>query len=157
MDYVEALREKIGHDAVILNGSVAFILDQNGEVLLQQRPDKSWGLPGGLMELGESFEETLIREVKEETNLTIKTYQFVDILSGRDFFVRLANGDEYYSVTALYHVTDFDGTLKADSDESMQLKFFPFNNVPEHMNPRWRQFLDVFIEKYQESSTGVNS
>ncbi|GEK89650.1 ADP-ribose pyrophosphatase YjhB, NUDIX family [Alkalibacterium putridalgicola] len=148
MDYVQGLREKIGHDTVILNGSVAFILNHEGEVLLQQRPDKSWELPGGLMELGESFEETLIREVKEETNLTVKGYHFVDILSGKDFFVSLANGDKYYSVTAPYHVTDFEGILNADSQESMQLQYFSMKNIPENINVRWRQFLNTFIEYY---------
>lgn len=148
MDYVKELRKKIGTDTVILNGSVAFILNDAEEVLLQQRPDGSWGLPGGLMELGESFQETLIREVKEETNLTVTDYQFVDIVSGKDFFVRLANGDAYYSVTALYHVTNFEGTLKSDSQESLQLQYFAMKDVPENMNVRWRQFLNTFIEYY---------
>ncbi|MFO8069371.1 MAG: NUDIX hydrolase [Alkalibacterium sp.] len=146
MDYVTQLREKVGHDVLILNGSVAFVLNEENEVLLQQRPDETWGLPGGLMELGESFEETLIREVKEETNLIVKAYDFVDILSGKAFFVRLDNGDEYYSVTALYKITEFEGELNSHSDESLTLQYFPLNQVPEKMNVRWRQFLNIFIE-----------
>ncbi|MER2063704.1 MAG: NUDIX hydrolase [Alkalibacterium sp.] len=148
MDYVKELREKVGTDTVILNGSVAFVLNDADEVLFQQRPDGSWGLPGGLMELGESFQETLIREVKEETNLTVTDYQFVDILSGKNFFVRLANGDSYYSVTALYHVIGFEGILQSASKESLQLRYFPLQNPPENMNLRWRQFLNTFIQYY---------
>ncbi|WP_423190025.1 NUDIX hydrolase [Alkalibacterium sp. f15] len=146
MDYVTKLREKVGHDVLILNGSVAFILNEQKEVLLQQRPDETWGLPGGLMELGESFEETVVREVREETNLIVNAYDFVDILSGKDFFVRLDNGDRYYSVTALYAINDFEGELKNHSDESLTLQYFPLNQVPEKMNKRWRQFLNIFIE-----------
>jgi len=152
MDYVKDLREKVGNDAVILNGSVTFILNDDNDVLLQQRPDKSWGLPGGLMELGESFEETLVREVKEETNLTVKACQFVGLKSGKDFYVRLANGDAYYSVTALFHVTDLEGTLKSDSQESLQLKYFPIESVPENMNMRWRQFLHTFTDYFDRKN-----
>lgn len=147
MDYVSQLRKKVGHDTVILNGSVGFILNENNEVLLQQRPDLTWGLPGGIMELGESFEETLIREVKEETQLTVKSCEFVAVLSGKDFLVRLENGDTYYSVTALYNVTEYEGEISEESDESLQLKYFALSDIPENMNPRWRQFLNTFIEK----------
>lgn len=46
--------------------------------MLQLRSDnESWGLPGGTMELGESFEEAATREVYEETNLEIQNLKFI--------------------------------------------------------------------------------
>ncbi|WP_321166921.1 NUDIX domain-containing protein [Oceanobacillus kimchii] len=42
-------------------------------MLLQKRHDGSWGLPGGLMDLEESFEEVAMREVFEETGLVVET------------------------------------------------------------------------------------
>jgi 8-oxo-dGTP pyrophosphatase MutT (NUDIX family) len=50
--------------------------------LLQHRKDGNWGLPGGLMERGESLEETAIREVYEETGLTLKCLTLLELFSG---------------------------------------------------------------------------
>ena len=71
MDYVQQMRSMIGHRLLLLVGSNVVLTDQNQCILLQHRRDGTWGLPGGLLEPGESLEETAIREVKEETNLEV--------------------------------------------------------------------------------------
>ncbi len=45
----------------------------------KKRYEGGWGLPGGLMELGESLEDTAKREVFEETGLRIANLQFLGI------------------------------------------------------------------------------
>ncbi|CAG7914395.1 hypothetical protein SSCS72_02194 [Mammaliicoccus sciuri] len=61
MDYISSLRDKVGHAPVILVGALVLIFNKDKQVLLQLRSDnESWGLPGGTMELGESFEEAAI-------------------------------------------------------------------------------------------------
>ncbi|WP_317949722.1 NUDIX domain-containing protein, partial [Rossellomorea marisflavi] len=54
MDHIKELRKRVGHRPLILAGAVVIILNQHKEILLQQRTDDDWGLPGGLLELGES-------------------------------------------------------------------------------------------------------
>src|SRR3712207_8976613 len=73
-DYIKWIRSKVGNDIIILNFSGACITNENGELLLQKRSDKEdiWGLPGGAVEIGESIEESAIREVKEETGIDIR-------------------------------------------------------------------------------------
>ncbi len=78
---------ELKHKFVLLqDGAAAIIVNKKGEILLQSRADRDkWGLPGGCQELGETFQNTLIREVKEETNLDIKEEDLVliDIVSGK--------------------------------------------------------------------------
>src|SRR5699024_2262717 len=73
MGYIEDLRKIVGHRPLILVGSVVIIIDEQGKLLLQQRtfPNGVWGIPGGLMELGESTEDVARREIFEETGLHI--------------------------------------------------------------------------------------
>ncbi len=52
---------------------VAVALDEGGRVVLMRRSGGAWSLPGGLMEWGEQIEETLRREVLEETGLAVRS------------------------------------------------------------------------------------
>ena len=58
----------------------AVITDDHGRALLIQRRDnKRWEPPGGVLELGETIEEGLRREVREETGLDIEPGQLTGI------------------------------------------------------------------------------
>ena len=62
-------------ETVVLT-NMCMIYDDNGNILVQDRNDKHWGgltFPGGHVEKGESFVQSVIREVYEETGLTIES------------------------------------------------------------------------------------
>lgn len=92
-DYIADLRALVGNTRVILNGACVMIFDESGRLLLQQRQDNGlWGLPSGLMELGEKIEDTARREVWEETGLKLGKLEFFGVYSGRERFADLPNG-----------------------------------------------------------------
>jgi 8-oxo-dGTP pyrophosphatase MutT (NUDIX family) len=69
-----------------LNKAVAImIIDKTNRILVVTRKEdtNTWGFPGGKVELNETFEEALIREVKEETNFDISNYEFIPIYTGK--------------------------------------------------------------------------
>lgn len=125
------------HKFVLLqDGAAAIIVNVNGQILLQSRADNDrWGLPGGCQELGERFEDTVIREVKEETNLDITedNLELIAIVSGNSRRNEYPNGDVVINNTALYCVKNYSGDIKWDS-ESKDMKFFDFDNLPMNQN-----------------------
>lgn len=125
------------HKFVLLqDGVAAIIVNENGQILLQSRADNErWGLPGGCQELGERFEDTVIREIKEETNLDIKeeNLELIAIVSGNSRRNEYPNGDVVINNTALYCVRNYSGNLKWDS-ESKSMKFFDLDNLPTNQN-----------------------
>ncbi len=125
------------HKFVLLqDGAAAIIVNEQGQILLQSRADNDrWGLPGGCQELGERFEDTIIREVKEETNLDITedNLELIAIVSGNSRRNEYPNGDVVINNTALYCVKNYSGTLKWD-EESKNMKFFELDNLPANQN-----------------------
>lgn len=92
--------------------NLCMIYDHSGNILVQNRRAQDWPgicFPGGHVEPGESFVESVIREVREETGLTVEN----PILCGTKQFQ--TDKDERYVV--LFYKTDrFSGELKS-SDE----------------------------------------
>ncbi|MCI8460675.1 MAG: NUDIX domain-containing protein [Bacilli bacterium] len=125
------------HRFVLLqDGAAAIIVNKNGEILLQSRADRDkWGLPGGCQELGERFQDTVIREVKEETNLDIREedLELIDIISGSSRRNEYPNGDVVINNTALYCIKNYSGDLKWDN-ESKEMRFFSLNNLPKNQH-----------------------
>ncbi len=99
-----------------LVGVGAVIVDE-GRVLLVRRgtePFKGhWSLPGGLLELGESIAEGVIREVREETGLVVKPLELIEFL---DRIHRESGRVRYHYVIADYLCRIAGGSLQAASD-----------------------------------------
>lgn len=130
-DYIKEIRKLIGHETLLTIGCGAIIEDEFGHILLQRRKDTNlWGVPGGLMELGETFLETLAREVYEETNLYIDEPKLFGIYSGPNGFGNYPNGDQVFSIQIIFKTNKFTGVLKQEDEESKEQKFFDRNNLP---------------------------
>ena len=106
--------------------NLCMVYDHAGNILVQDRKDPDWpGLcfPGGHVEPGEAFVDSVIREVWEETGLTIKN----PILCGTKQF-QTDKGERY--VVFFYKTDRFSGELKS-SDEG-EVFWIPRETLPNY-------------------------
>jgi len=136
------------HKFVLLqDGAAAIIVNPEGQILLQSRADRDkWGVPGGCQELNERFEDTVIREIKEETNLDVREedLELIAIVSGPTRRNEYPNGDVVINNTALYCVRNYTGELKWDR-ESKEMRFFDLDNLPANQNDP--DLIDIYKSK----------
>lgn len=149
--FTRLLMADLRHRFVLLqDGAAAIIVNDKKEILLQRRADRDkWGLPGGCQELGERFEDTIIREVKEETNLDvdIKDLKLISVVSGESRKNDYPNGDVVYNNTVLYYIDTYSGDLKWDS-ESKDMKFFSVDDIPKNLHDP--DLVDIYIKLMEE-------
>lgn len=148
MGYVEELRKLVGHRPVILVGSLLVLEDEHGRILLQKRrePYGYWGLPGGLMELGESTEETARREMLEETGYEVGELALIGVFSGADYFVKVSNGDEFYIVIHAFYADSFHGTPQLDEAELLECRFIHPYDFPNCIVATHQRVLKRFFQ-----------
>ena len=106
--------------------NMCMVCDGNGNVLVQDKqnhPDwHGWNFPGGHVEQGESVTMSVIREVLEETGLTIEHPK----LCGIKEFHKIKDGKRY--IVFLYTATQFSGALKASKEG--EIFWYPISELP---------------------------
>ena len=147
MGYVSELRQLVGTRPLILPGAEVLVFDEQGRLLLQKRTDTGdWAIPGGMMEPGETFEQTARREVLEETGLTLGALEFLAVYSGDQYYYRYPHGDEVYNVSVAFVAREFHGELRTD-EESSALGFYPLDALPGPLIFLNRLVLEDYLKK----------
>ena len=122
--------------------NMCMICDGKGNVLVQNKKNcaswHGWNFPGGHVEKGEYVTPSVIREVKEETGLTIEAPR----LCGIKEFHKTADGKRY--IVFLYTANRFSGELRA-SDEG-EVFWHPLSELPlsDKLADGFAEMLTVF-------------
>jgi len=131
-------------------GACAIIICEK-EMLLEKRADSNtWALVGGGINMDESLEECILREISEETGLNIlkEDLDFIKVYSDPSRIAKYPDGNVLRIITAAYLVRLKNRTELIRSDESLELRFF---NLPEVLELKIaathrhiiKEFLDV--------------
>ena len=124
--------------------NMCMITDGQGNVLVQDRLDPDWpgiAFPGGHVEKGESFVDAMVREVYEETGLTVSNLTLCGIKNWAD-----TDGSRYF--VTCYKTSTFSGEIK--SSEEGEVFWTPLSTISrlklcDTMNNMLNLFLDDAI------------
>jgi ADP-ribose pyrophosphatase YjhB (NUDIX family) len=116
---------------------------QGGIVLIERKNEPSgWALPGGFVDVGESLEESAVREAREETSLDVTLLEQFHAYShpGRD--------PRFHTVTVVF-IGDGTGALKG-RDDARRAEVFFRGNLPEKIAFDHREIISDYF-RYVET------
>lgn len=112
-------------------GVTGIVRDADGNVLLLKHRfwpvGRQWGLPTGCANRSETFEDTVCREVREETGLKVGVGELVRLKSGYKLRLEVA-----------YEAELIGGTLEIDDFEILEARWFAPDDLPEEMQESHR-------------------
>jgi ADP-ribose pyrophosphatase YjhB (NUDIX family) len=115
-------------------GITGVVRDDHGRVLLLRHrlwpADRQWGFPTGYANKGERHEDTIAREVREETGLVVKAGRLLKVRSGFQYRI------EIYYEAALIGGID---CLALDAREVLEARLFRLGDLPAGMPEAHRE------------------
>jgi len=139
-EHLQRIREKVGHDLLILPSAAVAILDEQGRILVGLHSDRRlWVLPGGLIEPAELPADGAIREVWEETGLIVEVNGILGVFGGEKLVVQYPNGDRASYVNVLFSGKITGGSLQADGHEILELRYLSLEELRALPFHRWME------------------
>lgn len=149
MGYISELRKIVGHGTLIMPCACLIIGDGKGNILLQQRADDGkWGYHGGAVEIDESVEDALRREVKEELNIEIDELELLGVYSGASYHHVYPNGDHTSCIDIVYACHKYHGVLSLQKEEVLQIKWFNKNDLPENLSDNPKRPIHDYLSRF---------
>ena len=137
----------MGHRTENAELTVVCLIQDENKILLQNRVKEDWKgytFPGGHVEAGESFVDAVIREMKEETGLTVTNPKLVGI---KQFPI---NNGRY--IVLLFKATEFTGTVTSSDEGEMEwidIDELPNVNVVEDFHDLMKVMNDADLNEFQ--------
>ncbi|WP_245811707.1 NUDIX domain-containing protein [Paraburkholderia megapolitana] len=130
--YMSWLRKRVGRDRVLSPSVAAVIHDHTGRLLLQEKSSgEAWSLPAGGVELGESPQEAIIREVMEETGYAVEIHRILGVFGGHTFRYTYPSGDQVEYMVTLFQCKIIGASGIPTDSETKSTRYFDRRDMPE--------------------------
>ena len=102
----------------------AAVRDGSGRLLLCRRADTlNWELPGGKVELRESITEAVVREVAEETGVTVRLREVFGVYTDPGHVMVYDSGEVRQQFAVCFHAVPLSGRPRPDGDETVDARW----------------------------------
>jgi 8-oxo-dGTP pyrophosphatase MutT (NUDIX family) len=154
--YVASLRQKIGNMRIMLPSVSAIIYGPSGRILMiRQRDGDAWSTPGGAIDPDETPLDAVVREVWEETGLTVEPVGLIGMFGGPNFVIRYENGDETQYVMAVYECAIRSGEIIQSSDEVTACRYISQDSFETlRVSPWTREVLPLCYARVRSPIVG---
>lgn len=127
--YIKEIREVVGSRPLLMP-SVAALVHRDGKVLVGWHRDiRRWVVPGGAVEPDETPADCVVREVWEETRLSVQVDGIRGVFGGTpDHRIVYPNGDVVDYVATVFDVTPISG-LPTPTDELTELRWVTIDEL----------------------------
>ncbi|WP_327168799.1 NUDIX domain-containing protein [Streptomyces subrutilus] len=113
----------------IVPAVTAFVVNDSDEILLERRSDNGrWGMPGGVQEIGENIAGTVVREVLEETGISVEVVGLVGIFTDPGHIIEFSDGEIRQEFSLCFRARPLSGEIKVSS-ESFEVRWVPRSEV----------------------------
>ena len=146
--YVLQLRQAYGQGRLILPGVSGVVVRQDIEpgrlhVLLTRRSDTGrWSLPAGIVEPDEQPAAALVREVAEETRVTIAVERLALLLTEPE--ITFPNGDRCQFISMCFRCRYVGGEAAVGDEESTEVRWFAMDALPD-LDARQRRRITIAL------------
>lgn len=123
--YVRRLRERVGHDLVLLPSVAVLPWDEQGRLLLVRESQTGlWQTVGGAIDPDESPREAALRETLEETGISVRIDRIRGVTGGPQYRLTYPNDDLVSYVPIVFDARVVEGTPRPDGDETLAVDWF---------------------------------
>jgi 8-oxo-dGTP pyrophosphatase MutT (NUDIX family) len=152
--YVWELRQKVGSRQLLLPGAQVLVLGAHGTALFQRRVDNGvWELPAGACEPGQSFADTAVAELFEETGILANSADLIAFASLSEpelHQLEYPNGDKVHAFALCFVLERWQGNVLPEKSEVSEIAFFPLTEVPSPTHPPTLEVIRLY-RRYRET------
>ncbi len=129
-DYLRGLRDRVGHDLVLLPAVAVLIWDDEGRLLLMQESEtRRWQTIGGMVDPDESPWDAARREALEEAGVDVRLLRIRAALGGPGYRMNYPNGDVCSYVSTVFDAVIEQGELRSTDDEVHALRWYDVDDI----------------------------
>ncbi len=126
-------------ERVIKTAAAGGIIQDQSILMVYSKALDTWQIPGGIQEVGETIQETIEREIREELGLDFSAETLVSVYSGTEWNVDYPDGGKIQQVLFFFLMKGELARLRLQESEITDAQFFPFTALPDNTMSCCRQ------------------